>query len=292
MLRAEHKRLEDVAEAEWREMKTALANLSERTSATDESTSQIHDLCSDAQLCSVQWEHERMRVNACAMQVRELAAASGLDSNGRGGIGNGGKWKECRTSSINRARGGRKVGGSARRTSNAGLEGSMQVLPNEQDKPSVGGEARDTRMSKMQHLQEMRREHESRLDELREERRSAEAAVEQSAKFVANVLALEREERQVAFPSCLPADDQKALLTLLRRGMYAARARRAAANVGDVDVAGGTCNHGGTFRKSVRGRLELRAVSLGWAGREAPHVGARFVALVLRGRARDMAVLL
>ena len=216
-MRAEHKRLEDVAEAEWREMKTALASLSERTSALDVLTTQIDDLCSDAQQCSSQWMHEKMLVNASVMQIRELSAALGSDSNGRGGgAGRGGRMKNCRTPPTDRghhggrAGGGRKAGVSARRTMNAALEGSMQVLPGDHGKPGGGGggggggEAfeRASLLDKVHQLQEIRREHESRLSALREEQRHAEAAVEQSAKFVGDVLALGREERQVCLSSC------------------------------------------------------------------------------------------
>ena len=79
---SENKRLEGVAEAEWKEMMTNFTNLAERTSAADELASQIDDLLSDAQHCSVQWVHEKMRLNASFLQSRDLAAALGLDSNG------------------------------------------------------------------------------------------------------------------------------------------------------------------------------------------------------------------
>ena len=219
-MRAEHKRLEDEAEAEWREMKTALASLSERTSALDVLATQIDDLCSVAQQCSSQWTHEKMRVDASVMQIRELSTALCSDSNekGGGGAGRGGRMKKCRTPPTDRGRlggctgGGRRTGVSARRTMNAALEGSMQVLPGDDGKPGGGGGGggsggsggggggafeRASLLDKVHQLQEIRREHESRLSALREEERHAEAAVEQSAKFVGDVLALGREERQV-----------------------------------------------------------------------------------------------
>jgi hypothetical protein len=208
---AENKRLEGVAEAEWKEMMTNFTNLAERTSASDELASQIDDLLSDAQHCSVQWVHEKMRLNASFLQSRDLAAALGLDSSGEGEMQKIGRSATCRTPSTDRARfragagGARRVAATARRgrALNAGgpsvFAGTMKILQHEEDEAGSagGGKARGALVEKLQLLQARRRGHEEELSALQEEQQVVEAAVDSSAKFVADVLALEREERQV-----------------------------------------------------------------------------------------------
>jgi len=65
--------LEEVAQAEWKEMMATLTSIAEHTSASDELAVQIDDLWCDAQQCSVQWGHDRLHLNTSLLQVRELA---------------------------------------------------------------------------------------------------------------------------------------------------------------------------------------------------------------------------
>jgi hypothetical protein len=70
---------------------------------------------------------------------------------------------------------------------------------------SAQSEARDTLTEQLRMLQSTRRRHEQDIDELHVVQKTAQAAVDASAKFVAELLAEDREERQKAQDAQLSA---------------------------------------------------------------------------------------
>ena len=206
---AEAKRLQEVADAEWSSMLTSFQALAEHTAASEELATEIDGLWCDAQKCSAQWGHDKLLLNASLQQVREFAAALGTrcgaaTSSTRGaGVGS---WVSARTGPMQRAGNGlglgvdsgRKVGAAARRTSKATTHGTMELLEygSSTDNTVQASEARDTLTEQLRTLQCTRRRHEQDIDELHAAQKTAQAAVDASAKFVAELLAEDREERQ------------------------------------------------------------------------------------------------
>jgi hypothetical protein len=196
----EAKRLEGVAQAEWKEMLGTVKALAERTSASDELAVEVDELCCDAQQCQVQWTHEQQCLNAARSQVRELAAAAGADGGGQRGRGTRGRPSESRVWSAERS--GRRAGGVPRRTSNGagGPSGVMQVLPCPEgvDAPRQNGGATAGFVEKLHLVQDARRQHEQQLQGLLAQQPAAQAAVDHTARYIADLLVLDREERQRA----------------------------------------------------------------------------------------------
>jgi membrane-associated HD superfamily phosphohydrolase len=209
---AEAKRLQEVADAEWSSMLTSFQALAEHTTASEELATEIDGLWCDAQNCSAQWGHDKLLLNASLQQVREFAAALGTRCGAAASSTRGagvGSWVSARTGPTQRAGNGlglgvdagRKVGAAARRTSKAATHGTMELLESGSSAENTvqatqASEARDTLTEQLRMLQSTRRRHEQDIDELHAAQKAAQAAVDASAKFVAELLAEDREERQ------------------------------------------------------------------------------------------------
>ena len=197
---AEAKRLEQVAQAEWKEMLASARTLAERTGAHDELAVEVDELCCDAHQCQVQWTHEQLCLNAALSLVRELAAAAGA-CGGAGPSSRGARGRAGGPRVWSAERAGKRAGGILRRASKgAGGGGVMEVLPAEEggDAPRQHSGPSADLAEKLRLVQGTRRQHELQLEGLLAEQADAQAAVDDTARYIADLLAQEREERQRA----------------------------------------------------------------------------------------------
>jgi hypothetical protein len=196
---AEAKRLEDVAQAEWKEMLSTVEALARRKSATDELAEDINDLWCEVQRCTADWGRDRLQLSASLVQVREVAAELGTDtssSESRRRAGGSGK-------AATRG-GGAKAALSARHAPRSTRDGAsrvqnmMQVLQPRGLPAASSASREDVLAGRLRQLQDTRQAHERELSMLCAAQQEGQALVDESAKLVAELLAQEREEKQQA----------------------------------------------------------------------------------------------